>query len=51
MRKVQGNVVELEVTEGDAPHDVMYVGDKVGFEVEAEEMMAKAGRWVGEVGR
>jgi len=51
MQGVEGNVVTLELTEGDAPHDVLYVGDKVGFEVEAEDMVAKAGRWIGEVAR
>lgn len=44
-------MVTLELTEGDAPHDVLYVGDKVGFEVEAEDMVAKAGRWLDDVAR
>jgi len=51
MNGVTGNVVKLELTEGDAPHDLVYVGDKVGFEVEAEDMVAKAGRWLSEVTR
>jgi len=51
MKGMKGNVMQLELTEGDAPHDVLYVGDKLGFEVEAEEMLAKAGRWTREVAR
>lgn len=51
MKKQRGNVVELEVTGGHAPHDLILVGDKVGFEVEAEEGVARAARWTGEVAK
>lgn len=49
MQDVKGNVVELDITQGEAPHDIILVGDKVGFEIEAEEAAARAGRWLSEV--
>lgn len=44
MREV-GNEVVFDVQEG-APHDILMVGAKLGFVVEAREMAERAGKWL-----
>lgn len=45
MRAVKGNTVELSVEEH-AVHDIILVGDKMGFEKEALQAAKRAGKWL-----
>lgn len=47
MRSVEGNKVEVNFQE-DAPHDVLFVGDKMGWDESVVEVIKKIGKFVDE---
>ncbi|KAI9726745.1 MAG: hypothetical protein M1828_000601 [Chrysothrix sp. TS-e1954] len=48
LREVNGGKVVLDVMKG-CPHDCILIGDKLGFDEEAQEGARRAGRWLEEV--